>query len=452
MTTFLLSTSGTHGDVLPFVGLGRALVERGHDVTLYTHEFYAETARRAGVRVVAADTRDGYERQIADSHNLLREVVGDIDNLVDFYRRHGLFEQIRFEYTHAAAVIRDRRPGDVVVVARHTSGLAALMLRESFGVPAVWVGLAPTQYMATPLNERIFPRGLGAPVNELRAGFGLPPVTRWGTWLRSADVHIGLWPEWFDDAGEPAPAGVALTGFLLNDEAETGELPSDVDALLRAKPVLITGGSGQLLHGDWYRVAVEACARVGRPAILVCRHRELVPADLPPGVHWFPALPFATVMPRVAAVVHHGGVLTGARAVASGVPQLVLAHGIDRPDNAARMRRVGVGEWLPAARWDPAEAAASLRRLLDDPGYARRVRDLAPSVNAAAGATAACERMEAVAGRIGRDGSVCGEAFDEPSMVDGHSGDLAARLRRLDPQRRKALAALLAERRAGVRQ
>jgi UDP:flavonoid glycosyltransferase YjiC (YdhE family) len=446
MTTFLLTTNGTHGDVLPFVELGRALVGRGHDVTLYTHEFYAETARRAGVPLVAADTRDEYDRQIADSHNFLREVVSDLDQIMDFFRRNGLFDQVRVEYTRMAEVIRARPPGDVVVVARHTSGLSALMLRESFGVPVAWVGLAPTQYMATPLNARIFPQTIGGPVDELRAVLGLPPVDDWGRWLRSADVHIGLWPSWFDDAGEPAPDGVALTGFVLNDEAESGELPADVEALLdpHRPPVLITGGSGQLIHGDWYRVAVRACAAVGRPAILVCRHRELVPADLPPGVHWFPALPFATLMPRTAAVVHHGGVLTGARAVASGTPQLVLAHGIDRPDNASRMRRVGVGEWLPAARWDPADAAALLRRLLDDPGYRRRARDLAASVDARAGAAQACDRLEAARGA----GTV--PVPWRPSTEDSDIGGLGTRLRRLDPQRRKALVAMLAKRRAGT--
>jgi rhamnosyltransferase subunit B len=447
MTTFLLSTSGTHGDVLPFVELGRALVGRGHDVTLYTHEFYAETARRAGVPMEAADTREEYDRQTADSHNFLREVVSDLDTVVDFFRRNGLFDQIRFEYTRMAEVIRDRPPGDVVVVARHTSGLSALMLRESLGVPVVWVGLSPTFFMSTPLSERIFPRSIGRTVDGLRAGFGLPPVADWGAWLRSADVHIGLWPAWFDDAGEPAPSGVALTGFVLNDEAESGDLPAGAGALLDPDrpPVLITGGSGQLIHGDWYPVAVEAAARVGRPAILVCRHRELVPAELPPGVHWFPALPFATLMPRVAAVIHHGGVLTTARAVASGTPQLVLAHGIDRPDNASRARRAGVGEWLPAARWDPTEVAALLRRLLDEPRYLRRARGLAPSIDARAGAAAACDLLESVAGRAVRV-----PVSEPPSTGDGQSGDLGTRLRRLDPQRRKALAALLAERRAGA--
>jgi UDP:flavonoid glycosyltransferase YjiC (YdhE family) len=450
MTTFLLATSGTHGDVLPFVELGRALVGRGHDVTLYTHEFYAETARRAGVPMVPADTRDEYDRQTADSHNFLREVVSDIDQIVGFFRRHGLFDQIRLEYKRMAAIIRDRPPGDVVVVGRHTSGLAPLMLRETFGVPVAWVGLAPHQYMATSLSERIFPLTLGGLIDQLRAGFGLPPVADWGSWLRSPDVHIGLWPSWFDEAGEPAPAGVALTGFVLNDEAESGELPAEVEALLDPDrpPVLITGGSGQLIHGDWYRVAVEACAVVGRPAILVCRHRELLPAELPPGVHWFPALPFATLMPRVAAVVQHGGVLTGARAVASGTPQLVLAHGIDRPDNAARMRRVGVAEWLPAARWDPVDAAALLRRLLDDPGYRLRLRSLAKAVDARAGVAAACDELEALAARGVRDEA--GSESERPSTEDGHSGEIGERVRRLDPRRRKALQAMLAERRAGA--
>jgi UDP:flavonoid glycosyltransferase YjiC (YdhE family) len=417
---------------------------------LYTHEFYAETARRAGVPLVAADTRDEYDKQIADSFNFLREVVSDLDQIMDFFRRNGLFEHVRIEYTRMAAVIRDRGPGDVVVVARHTSGLAALMLRETFGVPVAWVGLAPTQYMATQLSARIFPQSIGAPVDELRATFGLPPVADWERWLRSPDLHIGLWPSWFDRAGEPAPDGVALTGFVLNDEAETGELPAGVEALLDPDrpPVLVTGGSGQLIHGDWYPVAVGAAGRVGRPTILVCRHRELVPAELPPNVHWFPALPFATLMPRVAAVVHHGGVLTTGRAIASGTPQLVLAHGIDRPDNASRARRLGVGEWLPAARWDPAEAAVLLRRLLDEPGYRARLRSLAPSIDTRAGAAAACDRLEAVAGRVVTDAAA--SVHSEPSTGDGQRGDIGERLRRLDPRRREALAAMLAERRAGA--
>jgi len=101
----------------------------------------------------------------------------------------------------------------------------------------------------------------------------------------------------------------------------------------------------------------------------------------------------------VAAVVHHGGVLTGARAVASGVPQLVLAYGADRPDNARRLRRLGVAEWLPSVRWGPAEVTAQLRLVLDDPGYRRRAAALASSVDSAAAVAATCDRLESLGDR-----------------------------------------------------
>ncbi|GFJ94413.1 hypothetical protein Prum_080550 [Phytohabitans rumicis] len=115
-------------------------------------------------------------------------------------------------------------------------------------------------------------------------------------------------------------------------------------------------------------------------------------------MHWQPALPFRTLMPRVAAVVHHGGVLTCARAIASGVPQVVLAHGTDRPDNAARLRRLGLAEWLPAARWTADATTALLTRVLDDPGYAARNRQRAPLVDSAAAVEAACDRLEGLLG------------------------------------------------------
>ncbi|MEJ3746134.1 condensation domain-containing protein [Actinomycetes bacterium KLBMP 9797] len=427
MGTFLVTTYGSNGDVLPFIRLGQALRGRGHEVVLHTHAYYAATARAAGLPFVPVDTEEAYERTLADAQDLLLNVLADVNHLVDFYDRNGLWEQIRLEYESMAGIVRSRGAGaGVVAVSRHTSGLSALMLREAFGVPAAWVGLSPTLFMAEPLTERLFPTSLAAPMNRVRTAVGLPALADWAPWLSSADLRIGLWPRWFDEVGERAPAGAALPGFVLHDDAETGDLPPEVAALVAddvppaRRPVLVTGGSGQLLHQRWYQVAAEACARVGRPAILVCRHRRLLPERLPDGVHWQPVLPFRTLMPRVAAVVHHGGVLTGARAVASGVPQVVLAHGTDRPDNAARLRRLGLAEWLPAARWTTDATAALLARVLADPSYATRARAYAGTVDSPAAVEAAVDALEALL----RDGSA---DLAKVRRHTGHSGMTSAR-------------------------
>ena len=431
MGTFLVTTYGTNGDVLPFIRIGQALRRRGHEVVLHTHEYYGATARAAGLDFVPVDTEEEYARTLHDSRHLLLDVLADVDHLAEFYERNGLWEQIRREYEAMATLVRERGPGQVVAVSRHTSGLSALMLRDAYGVPAAWLALSPTLFMAVPLTERLFPRTLAVPASRVRAAAGLSEVDDWAAWLSSADLQMGLWPQWFDHAGDRAPAGAALPGFVMHDDAETGDLPAEVAELVAAgpRPVLLTGGSGQLLHREWYRVAAEACARTGRPGILVCRHRDLLPESLPEGVIWQPSLPFRTLMPRVAAVVHHGGVLTCARAIASGVPQVILAHGTDRPDNAARLRRLGLAEWLPAARWTPEAVASLLQKVLDDPGYAARNQERAPLVDSAAAVEAACDRLEGLLGTTARP--VSHARVKEVSVRD--------RIQRLSPEQRAAL-------------
>lgn len=417
MATFLLCTDGTHGDVLPFIRLAQGLAGRGHETVVYSHQVYADTAARVGVRLVATDTTEAYDRLLDDHREVLLNVLTRVEHVVDFYHRNGIFDQIQGEYEAMAALARDRPSGEVVLVGRHTSRLSVLLGREALRVPAAWVCVTPTQHMGAPLTQRLYPRGLADPMNALRHRLGLPPVADWGSWLSGVDGSVCLWPDWFDTAGHPAPADAARVGFLLNDAAEGGVLPAEVAALVAPdvpaddRPVLITGGSSRMLHRDWYATAVAAVAASGRRGIVVCRYRDLLPPDLPAGVRWFPALPFATLMPAVAAVVHHGGILTSARAIRSGTPQVVLAHGVDRPDNAFRLRRLGLAEWLPAARWDPAEVSALLNRVLTDPGYRRRAADLAPTIDGSAALDAACRALEELVGR--------------PVQPAGHAGPAA---------------------------
>jgi UDP:flavonoid glycosyltransferase YjiC (YdhE family) len=401
VATFLMTADGTHGDVWPFIRLAEGLGRRGHEVVLFSHQAYAVTAAQAGVRLVATDTAEEYERLLDDHRDVLLKALTSVDRVVDFYHRNGVFEQIRGEYEAMAELARARPAGEVVLVGRHMSRLSVLLGREALGVPAAWVCVTPTQHMGVPLTERLYPRGLADPTNAMRRRIGLPPVTDWGAWLSGVDACVCLWPDWFDSAGEPAPTGATRAGFLLNDAAETGPLPATAAALVapsQPRPILVTGGSGRMLHRDWYPAAVAAVAATGRPGIVVCRYRDLLPERLPPGVHWFPALPFATLMPEVAAVLHHGGILTSARAIRSGTPQVVLAHGVDRPDNARRLHRLGLAEWLPAARWTTTDIAALLRRVLTEPGYRQRADELAPGTDSDTALDTACQALEALIG------------------------------------------------------
>ncbi len=362
MTRFLMATHGTDGDVLPFIRFGRVLRERGHEVVLLSHAHYAGPAGRAGLQFVGVDTVSEFERNLADTGDLVDAV--ESAQLRRFFDRNDLFSQLRVE---CAELVSRARPGETVLVGRCTSDMSVLIAAELLGAPRVSVAMAPLQYLALVGGAAAtFREMAGDGVDEVRAGFGLGPVGDWLAWLGTADVHIGLWPRWFDLAGYPSPYGWRLTGFAFPDEDEEAGLPDEVAGLLAGPvpPVLVSGGTGRMLHGQFYRVAIEACRLVDRPALLVVRHPDLVPRPLPERVTWVPRLAFRDVMPRCAAVVHHGGIGTLARALAAGTPQVILAHGVDRPDNAQRLARRGVAAWLPAERWAADQVAGPLSTAL----------------------------------------------------------------------------------------
>jgi UDP:flavonoid glycosyltransferase YjiC (YdhE family) len=99
-------------------------------------------------------------------------------------------------------------------------------------------------------------------------------------------------------------------------------------------------------------------------------------------------------MKHISAVIHHGGLGTLACAMAAGVPQLVLPKGADRPDNAARLQKLGVAEFLPPPNWRPELIAEALMRLVSSPMVAEKCRTVAERLSGKDGAEAACQVIE----------------------------------------------------------
>ena len=99
-----------------------------------------------------------------------------------------------------------------------------------------------------------------------------------------------------------------------------------------------------------------------------------LPPRLPEGVIHVPYAPFSQLLPRVAAFVHHGGIGSSAQALSAGVPQLVTPFTHDQPDNAARMKRLGVADVVPASAYTADAAVPRLRTLLTSPAVARACR------------------------------------------------------------------------------
>ena len=156
-------------------------------------------------------------------------------------------------------------------------------------------------------------------------------------------------------------------------------LSVELEAFLAAgdAPIVFTPGTGHRHAAAFFDAALLALRRLGRRGIFVTPHAAQLPPALPDSVLWQAHAPFAALLPRVAALAHHGGVSTTADAMRAGIPQLIVPFAYDQFDNGLRAKRLGVAEVLLARRLSGARMHERLRRLLAAPSVRQSCRELA---------------------------------------------------------------------------
>jgi UDP:flavonoid glycosyltransferase YjiC (YdhE family) len=106
--------------------------------------------------------------------------------------------------------------------------------------------------------------------------------------------------------------------------------------------------------------------------------------------------PYSKIFPRASVIIHQAGIGTTAQALRAGRPMLVMPYSHDQPDNARRVRRLGVAEVLGRTKFNAKPAARLIEQLLSNDAYLVRARAVAEKVAAENGTVAACDALEGV--------------------------------------------------------
>lgn len=372
---------------MPFLQIGRLLKQRGHDVKLMTHCNYEEHAKRASVEFVPVDNPQEHTGFIAD-----QPLLNSPGGIPEFMRRHSFPKVV----DHCQLIAQASKAANTVIVTRDLLDTAARLAAEKLRLPLRWIFGSPLQAATWKLRQQLFADLLRPDVNRARGALGLPEAVDGDAWSSYPSSSIGLWPEWFAHSELHLPFDVVPVGFVEDDDADKGEIPPSIQKALSScdTAILITAGTGMYLGADFYAASAEACRCLNVAGILVAQHREQLPGDYPGCVRWLGYLPFGKLMRQVKVVIHHGGMGTLACAMAAGVPQLVLPKGADRPDNAARLKKLQIAESLPPPRWQPAIIADALTRLLQSRTVSENCRTIAGRLKNSHSAAAACEMIE----------------------------------------------------------
>lgn len=385
----LLVSVGTLGDTLPFVGLGRELLGRGHRVTFLGSGGYQELVERHGLEFCPLISPEEQRRETEQRLRWGNPWIA---------AREGAANLVRDIPTTYRAIADRYVPGRTIVV---STGLmfGARIAQEKLGVPLATVHLQPACFRVErdPLrwsnwvphwwirasdwiSDGIVDHTLGRSLNDFRATLGLTPtrgVLR--DWWHSPQLTIGAFPEFLSPARDRWPAEVMFPGFpAFQGAGDLGDEERLADFISRhPRPLVFSPTSAVRNVGAFMQTAANVATHLQRPAILLTPHVEFVPSDLPAQIAHFSFLPHERVFPLASAVIHNGGIGTVAACITAGVPQLIVPCILDQFDNAKRVRQLGVAEVLSQRQFQPTACLQAFDKLLGSPMTTRRCGELA---------------------------------------------------------------------------
>lgn len=403
---------GTWGDVLPFVRLGRELRRRGHLVTMLACELFEPLAVREGFDFLPLMDCDEYDAITANPWLWHPRWAGIT------FLREAVLPFMRRQFDVASAAIE---AGECDLLVAPAQSLGARVAQEKHGVPLVTVHLAPYLFRSAIKSRRVsgvslpewFPPAwkraffraadfggdmlYGRVVNAFQSELGLPAAKRvFWEWWNSPDKIVGLFPEWFAAPQADWPQQTVLAGFLPVDESAEMPLGQDVEKFLRAgpPPIVFTAGTAMAHSEKFFAESMAAARKLGVRAILLSQYGEQLPSELPRDVAWFDFVPLEKLLPRVAAMVHHGGIGTTGQLLTAGVPQLVVPMSFDQPDNAYRVECLGVGRSIRPRDYVAENVASELGQLLGDGGIRARCQEVSAKCAETQAVRVACDAIE----------------------------------------------------------
>jgi UDP:flavonoid glycosyltransferase YjiC (YdhE family) len=405
--SIIVTAPGSLGDVNPMLAIARALKQSGHEILFLAAERYLPLAQRAGLATRSLVTESQFQR-LAGNPQL-------------WHPRHGarlIFREAveHFLEPHYAWLQEHCVPGETVLVS-HILDFAGRIYRDAhpttkfvsvLPAPALLRSYHTPPRLSSYFWERWLPpwsrpwlyraadhwldRVGGKPINDLRRSLGLPQVHRiLHQWWWSPDLVLCLFPEWFSVDPRDVLPTMRLIGFPLADSAdcvapEVSQQLADVWSKFDGQPpIVFAPGTAHEHARDFLQVASQVCQRLERPGILISTNATQLPNSLPSNVVSAQYLPFSQILPRAAAIVHHGGVGTTSQALRAGVPQVVLPMAFDQFDNGERVQRLGCGSWFPMRRLNTSKLIQHVQHL---PHTATGTADIAARIADQPSATA----------------------------------------------------------------
>ncbi len=364
----VMITSGTRGDVQPFVALGKALKENGHRVAIATHAEFKSWIEGHGLEYLSLH---GDVRAIlANPH-----VRQHMRHPNPFTIRKHLDGAIRELFTGMLKDSLVACQGADLVIYNHSTTPAALAA-EKLGLPHIAVALQPLSrtgshpscMMNVPsmgktlnrLSHRFVEISIwwlfGSVFNDLRVKeLNLPPFPRGGMFsqmYRDKEPMLCAFSNVLVPTGHDWPKEHVVTGTLiLNETFGWVPPPALIDFLKDGeKPIYV--GIGSMMDDDaekFVDMVVAASQKTGGRILLSSGWAGFDSKNLPENILLVRDVPHDWLFPKLSGAIHHGGAGTTAASLRAGIPTFVVPYLADQPFWGRQVAKLGCGP-KPIAR------------------------------------------------------------------------------------------------------
>jgi sterol 3beta-glucosyltransferase len=400
---------GSRGDVQPLIALGGGLKARGFEVRLATHADFEPLARENGLDFHQLPGRAaGFFSGPAGA--ALRERARNPDELARFVDNYlgVFFDQLLASCWEAC---------DAAAAVLWSWSRCGPAFAEKLRVPVFITSVNPVMHLPTSAFANPFVDGdSGAgrrswsraipfariaqrQVGRFREALGLAAQS-WREELRAVRRMPHLFG--FSEHVLPRPRdwreNVHVTGFWFGGSGHDAHPSPELEAFLaRDEPPVAIGFSSQAGRdaARMSQVVARALDLANRRGVIVTGFGGVKPDGHNDGVLAVDTVPYDWLLPRVAAMVHHGGAGSTAAAIRAGIPSMAVPFGYDQRLWGERIAAIGAGVEPIAASSVTAETlAGSIRRLTTDDALRTRAAEIAAKVRAEDGIATAVEIIE----------------------------------------------------------
>jgi UDP:flavonoid glycosyltransferase YjiC (YdhE family) len=376
---FTLLTTGSSGDVRPFVALGQRLKSSGYQVQLAGPENARNLTKEAGLDFFAID-RNTQARLQTESLHFRMDAGSSVSPQALRFAFHRLQSrrQIALQVNRAAFQACQNTN---VIIYRAGGYLAGDSMAEKLKIPYFRVGLVPlTQtrafpslhfspimelgpignWLSYPLAERLVWIFMQQTINEFRQRYlNLPALPKLGDGKSEYNRHLPILYA-FSPALLPRPKdwpeNAIITGYWSLNINWKWQPPASLCTFLAdgTAPVYVGFGSMIQQHArSTFQIICQALEMAEVRGVVSSGWNNLInqtakqsssdPNFDPKRIFLVKEVPHEWLFSQCSAAVHHGGVGTTLLSLKAGLPTLIVPFNYDQPFWGRRVAKLGAG-------------------------------------------------------------------------------------------------------------